>query len=526
MIRRRFRRWGHPRGRKDRLRRGPCRGPALGLGLVLALAVLGGNAPALRAQPGGGTLRVAVGTDLETLDPHNYRSGFDLLLDDLVYDTLIGLDEQFHPVPRLALSWQPLTPTTWRFRLRPNVKFQDGTPCDAAAVKVNLERMSRALKGSRFYGEIKQVAVVDPLTVDVTLTRAFAPFLPNLGYPVGGIISPAALAKYGRDITQHPVGTGPFRFEKWDPNSQVVLVRNDGYWGKAPAIGAVVFRPMNNAATRMLAIRGGDVDVAADPPANDIARLRRAPQFAVGITPQARVLWLGFNFADKFLQNRALREAIAHAVDRHAIVSQVLEGIPREATQGIFPPEVMKVPFGDSYDYSPSKAKALLARAGYPNGLDLQLWATEGRYFGDKPIAETVQQELQQVGIRAAVRIMEYGAYVDAVARHQQQLWIIGWAFTPHPDAMLRGVFQSRSAANWSAYRNADFDQALDRAVGLIDPAQEQHAYLGIEKMLFADVAAVPIYYSVNVYVMSKKVHGVVPKVNETLDLGDARLGP
>ena len=447
---------------------------AVALGIMLLVAPVSG----LQAQDSRPDLRIAVGTDLETFDPHNYRSGFDLLLDDLIYDTLIGLDANFKPVPRLALSWQQENAVTWRFKLRPNVMFQDGTRCDAAAVKVNLDRMSKALKGSRFYGEIKSVAVVDPVTVDVVLTRPSAPFLLNLGYPVGGIMSPAALAKYGDDISQHPVGTGPFRFEKWDPNSQIVLVRNDGYWGRRPAVSTVVFRPMADAATRMLALRGGQVDATADPPANEIVRLKNDPQFTVSITPQARVLWLGFNFDDKLLQNRTLREAIAHAVDRHAIVSQVLEGIPREATHGIFPPEIVRIPFGDTYDFSQAKAKALVAKAGYASGVDLQLWATEGRYFGDRAIAETIQQELQQVGIRVAVQIMEYGAYVNAVNLHKQQLWIIGWAFTPHPDAMLRGVFQSRSAANWSAYSNPAFDQALDQAVGLTDPVQQQHAYL------------------------------------------------
>jgi ABC-type transport system substrate-binding protein len=132
-----------------------------------------------------------------------------------------------------------------------------------------------------------------------------------------------------------------------------------------------------------------------------------------------------------------------------------------------------------------------------------------------------VQGQLAKVGITATAQVMEYGAYVDAVNRHEQQLWIIGWGFTPHADAMLRGVFQSKSAANWSAYSNPEFDRLLEAAVSITDRAKMAEAYWRVQKVLMDDVALVPIYYAVNVYVANKKVHNFKTHPMELIDLSD-----
>jgi len=485
------------------------------LTVALLVAGLSPSSAANRAE-----LRIAVGTDAETFDPHNYRSGFDLLLDNLITDTLIGADRTMKPAPRLAVSWQQVNDVTWRFALRPNVRFQDGTPFNAAAVKVNFERASKALKGSRFYGEIKEVRVIDPLTVEFVLNRPFAPFFYNLMMPVGGLISPAQLQQ-GVDPTRMLIGTGPFKLAEWVPNDHITLVRNPAYWGKPPRLERVVFRRIREESTRHLALLRREVDVSQDPPAHQLKGLRDSLIFDIIVEPQARVLWVGFNFKDPVLKDRRVREAIALAIDRKAIVDQVLEGVPREATAGVIPPELLPTRPPLRFTYNPERARQLLAQAGYGSGLRLSIWTPQGRYFGDRQIAEVVQAQLARVGITASIQVMEYGAYVDAVNRHEQQLWIIGWAFTPHPDAMLRGVFQSKSAANWTAYANPEFDKALEDAVAITDPRKEAQAYWKLQKILMDDVALVPIYYAVNVYAASKKVRDFRTHPLELLDLSE-----
>lgn len=486
--------------------------------LALGLAGAGATAAPMRSE-----LRIAVGSDAETFDPHNYRSGYDLLLQNLITDTLVGADQNMKPVPRLAVSWQQTNPATWRFKLRSGVRFQDGAPFNAEAVKINFERNAKALKGARFYGEIQEIRVIDPLTVDFVLKRPFAPFFLNLTMPVGGLISPEQLAK-GIDPNKTLIGTGPFRLAEWVPNERVVLVRNPTYWGKAPRLERVVFRRIREESTRHLALLRREVDASIDPPAHQIKGLRESLIFDVIIEPQARVLWLGFNFKDQILKDKRVREAIALAVDRKAIVEQALEGVPREATAGVLPPELLATRPPLRYTTNLERAKQLLTEAGHGGGVRLTISTPHGRYFGDRTIAEVVQPQLARIGVTAAVRVMEYGALVDAAARHEQQLWIIGWGFTPHPDAMLRGVFHSKSAANWTAYSSPDFDRLLDEAVAITDPAKMAQAYWNIQKVLIDDVALIPIYYSVNVYAVNKKVRNFRTHPMELLDLSETTV--
>ena len=494
---------------------------ALVLIAMVAIASVGFPRPTSAASRS--ELRIAVGSMVETFDPHNYRSVFDLLVDNLIADTLIGVDAEMKPVPRLATAWQLVNDTTWRFQLRQNVRFHDGTPFDAQAVKVNLDRAAAALKGVRFYGELKEVRVVNPGTVDLVLKRPFAPFFLNLAFPVGGFISPAALQK-GVDPTKSLIGTGPFRLAEWVPNERVVLERNPTYWGKAPKLQRVVFRRIRDESTRHLALLGREVDVSVDPPAHQVQGLRQSLLFDILLEPQARILWLGFNFQDPVLKDKRIRQAIAYAVDRNAIVSQVLENVPRNASAGIMPPEILPTVPPLRYDVNQARARELLAQAGYANGLNVTIMTPQGVWLGDKAIAEVVQAQLAKVGINATLRVTEYGSLVDAASRHEQQLWIILWGFTPHPDAFFRGVFHSKSAANWTAYANPEVDRLIDEAAAISDRQKSQDAYNRIEKILMDDVALVPIYYAVNLYVKSKKVQNFKVHPLELLDLTETTV--
>ena len=486
--------------------------------LMLALAVAGGSGHAAARSE----LRIAVGSMVETFDPHNYRSVFDLLVDNLIADTLIGVDNEMKPVPRLATSWQLVNETTWRFQLRQGVRFHDGTPFDAQAVKVNLERAAAALKGVRFYGELREARVVNAGTIDLVLKRPFAPFFLNLAFPVGGIISPAALAR-GVDPTRSLVGTGPFKLAEWVPNERVVLDRNETYWGKAPKLSRVIFRRIRDESTRHLALLGREVDVSVDPPAHQVKGLRQSLLFDILLEPQARILWLGFNFKDPVLKDKRVRQAIAHAIDRRTIVSRVLDAVPRDADAGILPPELMPTIPPQRFEYNPARSRELIAQAGV-SSLSVSIMTPQGVWLGDKAIAEVVQSQLARVGVNASIRVLEYGSLVDAASRHEQQLWIILWGFTAHPDSFFRGVFHSRSAANWTAYSNPEVDKLIDEAAVLTDRAKTQQAYWRIQKLLMDDVAMIPIYYAVNLYVKSKKVQNFRVHPLELLDLSETTI--
>jgi len=493
--------------------------------MVVLVLLLGGT---LFAAPGqqpqrGGRIVIAVGTDVLTFDPHNYRATTDIIVDRLIYDTLVTLDMQMRLRPNLAVRWLNLGPTAWRFELRRGVTFSDGTPLNARAVKTSLERAARAPRAAGFVGAISQVDVVDEFTVIINTSRQFAPLLNHLTSPVAGIISPAALDRFKEQIDRNPVGSGPYILKEWVPNQRTVLVPNPTYWGKAPYIEEVVFRPIGDESTRYLAFRGREVDVLSDPPPHLLGQLKRDPTVEVLLSPATRDFRIGFTVSHPTLQDVRIRRAIALAVDRASLVKFVAEDLAREATCGVIPPELMRTNPCVSIEYDPQRARAVLAEAGKAGGLDLDLWTPEGRYLRDKAIAEAIQQQLGRVGIRTRLRVVEWGAYLDALGRREGQAFIIGWGFTTgDPATAMRQNFWSRSAFNYSDYKNAELDRMLDEAEAEFNPARRAQIYQRMTEMLFVrDVVGKEIYHKNNIYAVRRRVHNFGAHPLELVDLTD-----
>jgi len=497
--------------------------------LVVALGSLGLPAGSFAQTPAqGGTVTIAVGTDALTLDPHNYKATTDLIVDNLIYDTLVAFDLQLRIRPSLATGWLELSPTSWRFDLRQGVKYSDGTPFNARAVKASLERAAVSSRGSGYVGVIAGVDVVNDARVIIRLKRPFAPFLRTLAAPIAAIISPSLLQAGAQDPNTHPVGTGPFMLADWLPNQHLRIVRNPGYWGRRPNLDAVVFRPITEDSTRFLAFRGGEVDVISNPPANLAPQIRSNPNFLLQISPSTRDVRVGFTVTNPPFDNLKVRQAVAMAIDRGPIVKFVLNGLGRDAACGMIPPEIMPTSPCVDMPYDPVKAKQLLTEAGFPNGLSVQFWTPEGRYLGDRQIAETVQQQLQQINVRAQIKVMEWGAYLDALARHEAQMFIIGWGWvTGDPAQALRQNFQSRTAFDYWNYNNPDFDKMLDQAEGMDKPVERQKMYVQMESILLVrDTVAKEIYFTNNLYGVNKRVHDFHGTPVELIDLSQTWIAP
>jgi peptide/nickel transport system substrate-binding protein len=502
--------------------RGVWRGTLVVAVLVVVLAGTLFAAPGPEPQRGG-RIVISVGTDVLTFDPHNYRATTDLIVDRLIYDTLVTLDMQMRLRPGLAVRWLNLGPTAWRFELRRGVTFSDGTPVNARAVKISLERAAKAPRAAGFVGAITQVDVVDDYTVVINTGRQFAPLLNHLTSPVAGIISPAALERFREQIDRNPVGSGPFLLKEWIPDQRVVLVRNPGYWGRAPYLDEVVFRPIGEESTRYLAFRGGEVDVLSDPPPHLLAQLRRDPTVEVLLSPATRDFRIGFTVTHPVLQDVRVRRAIALAIDRASLVKFVAEGLAREAECGIIPPELMRTNPCVNVEYDPNKARAALVEAGKGDGFDLDLWTPEGRYLRDKAIAEAIQQQLAKVGIRARLRVLEWGAYLNALGRHEAQAFIIGWGFTTgDPATAMRQNFWSRSAFNYANYQNPDLDRMLDEAEAEFNPARRAQLYQRMtEILLVRDVVGKEIYHKNNIYAVRRRVHNFGAHPLELVELSE-----
>jgi peptide/nickel transport system substrate-binding protein len=288
----------------------------------------------------------------------------------------------------------------------------------------------------------------------------------------------------------------------------MILVKNENYWGEKAKLNEFVMRPIPEEGTRTMAFESGEIDMVSDPAPHRIAGYKKKEDIKIIMEPAARVVWLGFNVQDKTLSNIKIRRAIALAINRGELVDYVAEGLAINAPAWI-PGIVQEFKQKYNYEYNPEKAKELLKEAGYPNGLELNLWTPEGRYLKDRQIAEAIQGQLSKVGIKAKLRVMEWGAYLDALFRFEQQLYIWGWAFqVGDPDSMLRDNFYSKSNYNCTVYKNPEYDKLLDKAVSTLNPDKRKPFYGDIQKILIDDVVGVPIYHKYNIYAFSNKVKG------------------
>ncbi|MCL4425518.1 MAG: ABC transporter substrate-binding protein [Firmicutes bacterium] len=316
----------------------------------------------------------ARGADSVKLDPALPTDGESAKVMNNIYDNLVRYKPGSTDVePALAESWKVSDDgKVWTFNLRKNVKFHDGTPFNAEAVKFNIERqlppkVTKEMAYADFtYGMIEKVEAVDANTVKITLKSPYAPFLANLAMGLAApMISPTAAKKYGENFSQNPVGTGPFIFVKWDKEQQIVLKANKAYWGGAPKVDRVIFKVVKENAVRANELLTGSADIIDGVDPNDVPRLQQDSNVRLLTAPGMNINYLGIRTDKKPFDDPRIRQAISMAINREAIVKSLYQDKAILAN-GPLPPNL----FGyykdlKPYSYDPEKAKALLKEAGY-----------------------------------------------------------------------------------------------------------------------------------------------------------------
>ena len=506
------------------------RGPFLVITLVIAVVIAAcgptGTAPAPPSQSEapqkGGALVIGMGSEPASFDPPNYKLTTDLIVTRLVFDGLVSFDNSLKLVPALATKWSQSAPTTWRFELRSGVKFSDGTPFAARDVKASLERGAKKPRGDAFIGFIKGVDVINESTVDVQLKAPFGPFLQHMATPVAAITSADHLAKSSDDVLAlNPIGTGPFKLSEYVPKQRSVLVRNDAYWGQAVYLDKVTFQLIPDEAARYAALKSGQLDVVESPPPHEAVAIAKSTDLQLVKSPATRDVRLGFNLTDKTLSNVKLRQAITLAVDSKSLVDFVVEGLARFADNGWAPPEILKAEPALTMPFDKVKAKQVLAEAGYPNGLSLEIATSQGRYLRDKEMAEAIQQQLKEIGITANIKVIEFAAYLDYLSsKKTSQLFILGWGnSTGDPAVASRQNWASKSAFNYAGYNDPEMDRILDEAEQTTDQAKRQQLYQQMQKKLFDGFVMKPIYWKYNLFAVKNKVKNFVASPLELVDV-------
>ncbi len=463
--------------------------------LALAAFATGLAAPAA-AKP----FRWTSQGDFLTADPHAQNEGINNLLLYHVYERLTRRDPKtLAIVPSLAVSWEQPGPTVWRFRLRPGVKFHDGTPFTADDVVFSIERAQAPTSNFKtFATRLGRVRKVDELTVEFTTPRP-TPILLEYVNAVMIMSRPWALrngAQRPQDFknaedtyaARNANGTGPYRFVSWEAEVKTVLRENPAWWGRAAGLLAgnvseVVYRPIKSDATRMAALVSGEVDFVLDPPVQDVARLRANPAIRILEGPENRVIFLHLDQErDELrygnvkgrnpLKDLRVRQALFAAIDTEAIRTQVMRG-NAQPTGSMVPARVAAVPALEprAVPYDVARAKALLAQAGYPDGFETQLLCPNNRYVNDERICTALAAMWAKAGVRVSLSLLPRAQFLQRVDQTDFAIHLYGWGGAPTDPALTLGpILHSYDGKGWGDFNSGrNKDAELDRLIEAAD---------------------------------------------------------
>lgn len=501
----------------------------LAISRLIALILVVFAAIAFSVQPGqAATVVVANSGEPPTLDPNMTFNGYSFGVTNQITETLVYKDDTGFK-PRLATSWESVDERTWRFTLREGVRFHDGTPFNADAVKYTLERMldpANQAQGRFVVSMIEEIRVVDAHTVEIVTESPFAPLLAHLTHPVTAIVSPTAVERYGDNFGRNPVGTGPFVFESWQAGDQVTLKRNPDYWGGPPAIETLIIRTIPEASTQIVELRSGAVDIIFNIAPDQINDLANRPGIEVKKVLGWGSTFLGFNVTQGPLADVRVRQAIAHALNTEAMATQLLQGMAVPA-RGMVPPTVWGAMDVEPYAYDPAKARRLLAEAGYPNGFRTSLITYDSTEF--RQMAEAIQFLLAEIGVMVDVQIMEYATYAALVSQHDREgMYLSGWGtVTLDADYALYALLHSSQIPdnNVSFYSNPVVDDLLDAARENADEAFRMAAYQRVGEIVQEELPMITLYHPLFSYAKRDRIEGEVVGFSWiNLNLADAMV--
>jgi peptide/nickel transport system substrate-binding protein len=483
------------------------------------------------------TLRYSSQGDITTVDPHANNEGFTNAYLDNIYEPLVTRGKDLKIEPCLAISWQQSSPTVTRFKLRPNVKFHDGTPFTAEDVVFSIGRaLSDTSNFKPYLAGVKEARKVDDLTVDI-VTEGPAPVLiPQLTEV--RIMSKAWAAKHNvakpQDYknkeetfaSRNANGTGPYILRSREADVKTVAVLNSNWWGKMDGnVNEIVYQPIKSDGTRLAALISGEIDFVLDPPPQDVPRLKQDPKIKVVEGNENRTVFLGMDQHRDELQyssvkgknpfkDRRVREAVQLSIDVNAIKTQVVRGLSIP-TAVMFAPQVAGYP-KDLDKVKPvdrERAKKLLAEAGYPQGFEVTLDCPNNRYIADEKICVAIAGMLAQVNIKVRVNAMPRAQYFPKIQNFDTSFYMLGWGVPTFDSqysvqSLLRTNVPKTADGDYNLgrYSNAKVDAAIDSLKTEVDPARRAALAREVLQLHIADVGHIPLHHQVIPWAMRSNV--------------------
>jgi peptide/nickel transport system substrate-binding protein len=493
------------------------------LAAVSALAV-GVSAP-VRAQ----NVTIAVGAQVTSLDPQYHALSPNYAVAEMLFGALAGYDADGRLQPGLAVSWKPVAPDTWEFKLRPGVKFHNGNDFTAEDVAFSIARPPTVPNSPSSYAiytrAVKGVEIVDPLTIRLKTDGPY-PLLPTDLAQVAMLDKQTHEGAATEDFNSGKVaiGAGPFRFVSFRSGDRLELERNEDYWGEKPVWKRVSYRIITNNGARMAAMLAGDVDMIDQVPTNDIARLRQEPRVKISEKDGLRVIFLGTDqsrdgespyISDNDgkplprnpLRDLRVRQALNMAIDRTAIVQRVMEGSAIPTAQFLPPGTFGYVPNLQPARPDVNAAKKLLAEAGYPNGFRITLAGPNDRYINDARITQAVGQMWSRIGVQTNVEAVPWTTFAARRTRQEFGAFLSGWGTaSAEASSPLRSLTATVSrdkgwgGSNGGRYSNPAADAKLDAALAELDDAKREALLQDATRITMEDVGIMPIHIQKNVW--------------------------
>ncbi|MFV0423702.1 ABC transporter substrate-binding protein [Oleidesulfovibrio sp.] len=517
--------------------------------LLLMLAAVTLTAYTLNAQPAeaapkkGGTLVFARGADSPGLDPAYETDGNSFMVCDNIYDALVGFEpESTALTPSLATSWDISEDgMTYTFHLREGVSFHDGTPFDADAVVFSHGRQMKDKTRAKFFQKqwdwpvnapapeywlsmemddiIESIEATDAYTVVYKLKRPEAPFIANMAMDFADIVSPTAVLKHGADYITNPVGTGPFKITSWQKNDRITLERFDAHWNGAPYLDKVIFRVIPDNSVRFLELMSGNVHICQYPNPEDVELAKSNPNLAVITQPGMNVGYLSFNHTKELWQDPRIRRAIAHAVNKQAIVDNIYYGMGVPAVNTI-PPTLWG--YNDEltgHEYNPEKARQLLKEADFEGKLKaagqdkITLWCMPvARPYNPSgmKVGEAIQADLKAVGINVELVTMEWGTYLKKQRTQDpaMDLFQLGWTGdNGDPDNFLAILLDGLADPNVrTQWKNEEYHELMVAGKRTTDQAKRAEIYKKAQALIHQDVPMINMAHSIVAQPQHKRV--------------------
>ena len=483
--------------------------------LLAAAAAAAFSLPALAQQS---VLRIGMAQDADMLDPTLARSYVGRIVFAGLCDKLVDINEKLAIVPQLATGFEWPDSKTLLLHLRAGVKFQDGTPMDAAAVKYSLDR-HLTMEGSSRRGEISSidhVEVVDPATVRVVLKAPNSPFLAQLTDRAGMIVSPTAAKAEGKDFALHPVCAGPYKFTERVSQDHITLDRFPGYWNAgAIHIDRIIYRPIPDSSVALANLQAGAIDLDVQQVPSNVDAIRKDPRLKLavydGLGYQSITINVGNGPRAKtpIGEDARVRKAFELSIDRKALIHVVYNDLFTPVAQSVPPSSPFYAPSVQPPPRDIAKAKELLKEAG------VKLPVTVDMMVINQPdqlqTAEVIQSMASEAGFDVKIQATEFAASLDASDRGDFSTYLIGWSGRADIDANLYSFVYTGAPLNPTGYSNKQVDAWLNQAREVTDVAARQAIYAKLAAKLEQDLPLIYLYSGKNIVAMSTKVNGFVP---------------